>query len=152
MSLGILLTRYHNCTVSTEWFWLFGWLIHNRALCTRIVLLWISTSTGTVSLLIPRSFQGPKRKYNFSHEHLNQYGKSGVNPSVCEYGILHLLIRYDIFTWLLTVCTVSINIVSFIHGLFTRLYWTRCDMYTALLNMKLVFTFLLRCTICQKEQ
>jgi len=29
---------------------------------TRIALLWISTSTGTALLLIPRSFQGPKRK------------------------------------------------------------------------------------------
>ena len=45
-----------------NWVWLLGWLIHDRAIWTRIDLLWISTSTGTALLLISKSFQGPKRK------------------------------------------------------------------------------------------
>ena len=48
--------------ISTDSFWVLGRLIHNRAICTRIALLRISTSTGTALLWIPRSFQGLKRK------------------------------------------------------------------------------------------
>jgi len=29
-----------------------GWLINNRAICTRMALLFVSTSTGTAVLLI----------------------------------------------------------------------------------------------------
>ena len=36
--------------------------IHNRAICTRITFLSISTSTRTALFFIPKSFSGPKRK------------------------------------------------------------------------------------------
>jgi len=35
-----------------DWFWLRSWLIHNRAICTRIALLWQDT-TGTLKAHVP---------------------------------------------------------------------------------------------------
>ena len=56
---------------AVDWYWLLSCqqlnnqnvnscLFNNRAICTRIALLSVSTSTGTALLLIPRSSQGPK--------------------------------------------------------------------------------------------
>jgi len=46
-------------------FWSLCWLINNRAICTRIALLFISTLTGTAVLLIWRS-QVKRQKVYFS--------------------------------------------------------------------------------------
>jgi len=64
-----------------DWFSLLGWLINNRAICIRIALLFISTSTGTAVLLIFRS-QAKRQTAYCRHEHLNSNGKSASEISL----------------------------------------------------------------------
>jgi len=46
-----------------DWFWLLGWLIQKEAMCTRIALVWISTSTGKARSMIWRSQANRQKAY-----------------------------------------------------------------------------------------
>jgi len=69
-----------NSCQNLDRFWFLGWQITNRAICTRIALLWISTLTETTLLLIPRS-QSKKANSKLSSRTFQLVWKIGISDA-----------------------------------------------------------------------